>query len=241
MIQKIKIDKRLFLIGLTIFVVIVLDQTLKVWVKTHMTYGQKIPIFDLDWAYIYFVENPGMAFGILIGGEFGKLILSLFRILAVIFLSYYISLLIRLKVPLGLLVSFSLILAGAIGNIIDSAFYGMLFTASTARQVAEFLPLDGGYAAFLHGNVVDMFYFPVLELAGVYPRWIPGIGGAPYHYKFFKPVFNIADVAISIGVLNILLFQREFFKTHHHTEEEDGSTEVPFENDLDSPIEEQHN
>ena len=161
------------------------------------------------WARIRFVENPGMAFGIKIWGPYGKLILSLFRIVAVIFLIYFIRTLIRSKAPMGLLVSFSLILAGAIGNILDSAFYGLIFSASMEHttNVAVAFPEGGGYASFLHGKVVDMFYFPMWE--GHLPSWIPFFGGK--YFKFFNPIFNVADVSISLGVISILPFQRSFF------------------------------
>jgi len=161
------------------------------------------------WGRIKFVENPGMAFGMEIWGPYGKLILSLFRIIAVGFLIYFIRSLLASKASMGLLVSFSLILAGAIGNILDSAFYGLFFSASEIHinNVAEFLPDTGGYAGFLYGNVVDMFYFPIWE--GNLPSWIPFFGGK--YFKFFNPIFNVADVAISIGVISILLFQRSFF------------------------------
>lgn len=173
-----------------------------------MEYGEEIRLFGFDWALIHFVENNGMAFGITFGGEYGKLALSVFRIIAVGFLGYYLSVLIRGKVPFGLLVSFALILAGALGNIIDSAFYGMIFSESPYHGgYAELFPPGGGYSSFLHGKVVDMLYFPMFS--GFYPDWLPFVGGDPF--LFFKPVFNIADSSITIGVLNILLFQRAFF------------------------------
>ncbi len=173
-----------------------------------MQYLEEIQLFGLDWALLHFIENDGMAFGIIFPGDHGKLLLSLFRLLAVSFLIYFIRELIRLGAGNGLLISFSLILAGATGNILDSAFYGLFFSASTVHgPPAELFPPEGGYAGFLHGNVVDMFHFPVFK--GVYPYWIPWIGGKSY--QFFKPVFNIADVAITLGVLNILIFQRRYF------------------------------
>ena len=154
-------------------------------------------------------RNPGMAFGWKFGGEWGKLALSLFRILAVGLLIYYIRVLIREKVKFGLLVCFALILAGAIGNIIDSAFYGLLFSASTyhATVPAEFLPEGGGYGGFLLGKVVDMFYFPLFR--GTFPDWLPFWGGEPF--LFFRPVFNLADSAITVGIGAMLLFYRDFF------------------------------
>lgn len=205
---------------LIVFLVLLIDQALKVWVKTHMAYGQEIQIFGLDWALIHFVENNGMAFGISLGGNYGKLALSLFRLIAVGFLAYYIRILIRSKASFGLLVSFALILAGAIGNIIDSAFYGLIFSETPYHSgIAHLFPAEGGYAGLLHGKVVDMLYFPILK--GVFPAWLPFWGGESY--LFFKPVFNIADMSITLGVLNILIFQRSFFsgKVTENKEEEE--------------------
>ena len=190
--------------------VLVLDQALKIWVKTQMNYGDEIKIMGLDWALIHFVENNGMAFGISLGGEYGKLALSLFRIIAVGFLVYYLRLLVRSGVSAGLLVSFALILAGALGNILDSAFYGLIFSESPYHGgLAELFPEEGGYATFLHGKVVDMLYFPIIDT--YLPEWVPYWGGS--HFMFFKPVFNIADLSITLGVINILLFQRSFFSS----------------------------
>ena len=193
-----------------IFLVLFIDQCLKIWVKTHMNYGDEIKIFGLDWALIHFVENNGMAFGISLGGIYGKLALSLFRIIAVGFLIYYLRLLVRSNVSTGLLASFSLILAGALGNILDSAFYGLIFSDSPYHGgLAELFPEGGGYAGFLHGKVVDMLYFPIIDT--YFPEWVPYWGGS--HFMFFKPVFNIADLSITLGVINILLFQRSFFSS----------------------------
>ncbi len=200
--------KRSHIIIIIVLLVLFLDQALKVWVKTNMEYGEYFNLLGFDWARIHFVENPGMAFGIELGGDYGKLALSLFRIGAVFFLIYYIGELIKMKVSFGLLISFALILAGALGNILDSAIYGLIFSASEYHGgLAEFMPEGGGYASFLHGKVVDMLHFPLFE--GKFPEWLPMWGGE--HFEFFRPVFNLADTSITIGVLNIILFQRSFF------------------------------
>ncbi len=193
-----------------VLLVLIIDQSLKIWVKTNMEYGEEFSILGLSWAKFHFVENNGMAFGISLGGSYGKLILSLFRIVAVMGLAYYINLLAKAKASLGLLASFALILAGALGNIIDSAFYGLIFSASSFHGgLATMFPEGGGYAGFLYGKVVDMFYFPMFQ--GIFPDWMPFWGGEPY--LFFRPVFNVADVAISVGVISIILFHRSFFTT----------------------------
>ncbi len=187
----------LFLIG---------DQALKLWIKTTMAIGDSIYI--TDWFQLYFIENEGMAFGLKWGGAYGKLFLSLFRIFAVGVIGIFLTQLIRKKgSSIGLIISMSLIIAGAIGNILDSAFYGLLFSESSTRDIATFLPEAGGYAKFLHGHVVDMLYFPLYNQN--LPDWVPFIGGS--HVHFFRPIFNIADAAISLGVLSIILFHRHFF------------------------------
>ena len=202
--------KRSHIIFIIVLLVLFLDQALKIWVKTNMEYGEYFNLLGFDWARIHFVENPGMAFGIELGGDYGKLALSLFRIGAVFFLIYYIGELIKMKVSFGLLISFALILAGALGNILDSAFYGLVFSASEYHGgLAEFMPEGGGYSSFLHGKVVDMLHFPLFE--GKFPEWFPRWGGQ--HFEFFRPVFNLADTSITVGVLNIILFQRHFFAT----------------------------
>ena len=193
-------------VTLVVLVVLFLDQWLKFWVKLNFELGEEMPLFG-DWGRLLFIENPGMAFGIELPGNLGKLLLSVFRIVAVGFLIYYIRLLMQQGAKLGLLLCFGLILAGALGNIIDSAFYGLIFSSSYHGGVAEFLPEGGGYAGLLYGNVVDMFYFPLFR--GTFPDWLPGWGGDPF--VFFRPVFNLADAAISVGVVLLLLFHRDFF------------------------------
>ena len=192
--------KKLFTISL---VVIILDQILKIWVKTNMVLGQEFRIFD--WFIIHFTENNGMAFGMEFGGYTGKVILTLLRIIVVsIGIKYIYDL--RKNFSHITLVALGLILGGAIGNIIDSSFYGLIFNESY-NNVASFMPELGGYAPFLHGKVVDMFYFPLIN--SHFPNWIPFLGGD--HYIFFRPVFNIADAGISIGIFLILIFSRKEF------------------------------
>ncbi len=211
--------KKSIKVVIVVLSVLIVDQAFKVWIKTNLAYGQEIPILGLDWARLHFVENNGMAFGLSLGGFYGKLALSLFRITAVFVLSYYISLLIKAKAKMGLLISFALILAGAIGNIIDSAFYGIIFSESYHGNVATMFPEGGGYAGFLHGKVVDMLYFPLFE--GQFPEWFPFWGGD--NFLFFRPVFNVADMSITVGVASIILFHRSFFSTQEKTNDADDS------------------
>ena len=208
---------------LVILLIIFADQFLKIWVKTHMMLGQEHNILG-NWFIIHFLENNGMAFGLEIAGNFGKIILSIFRIIAVFGIGWYLLHLSKMNAPNGLILSISLVMAGAIGNIIDSAFYGMIFSDSYFR-VAEFLPEGGGYSSFLHGQVVDMFYFPIMK--GHYPSWFPF--RASQEFIFFRPVFNLADSSITCGVALILIFQKKFFKheksvTSETTESVDQST-----------------
>ncbi len=186
-----------------ILLVLFADQGLKVWVKLNFFYDSAIPILG-DKGYLHFIENRGMAFGMEFGGEWGKLLLTLFRIAAVSGIGYSLYRMIQRGAGTGLVISVSLILAGALGNIIDSTFYGTLFSSSTPFEKAVFLPADGGYAPLLHGAVVDMFYFPLWQ--GRLPEWLPLWGGD--HFVFFRPVFNIADAAITVGVAMFILVQR---------------------------------
>lgn len=208
-------------ITLLVLVVLLLDQGLKIWVKTNMGYGEEIMLIG-DWARLHFTENPGMAFGLELPEPFGKLILSLFRIVAVGGLIYYLRLLQKEGASLGLLASFALILAGAIGNILDSAFYGLIFSASGYHHtgLATMFPEAGGYAGFLYGKVVDMLYFPMFR--GHFPDWFPFWSGQPY--LFFRPVFNIADVAITTGVISIIVFHRSFFTAEEENTTTDATT-----------------
>lgn len=192
---------------LAIVLILLADQVLKFWIKLNMSLGQEFKIIG-DYAMIHFTENNGMAFGMEFGGEAGKLALTLFRIAAVCGIGYGVVYLIQKKYHRGLIMNLALIFAGAMGNIIDSTFYGLLFSESTYYEAAKFLPAGGGYASLFHGKVVDMFYLPILQ--GTYPAWFPFWGGD--EFIFFRPVFNVADSAISIGVVMILLYQKRYFK-----------------------------
>ena len=176
---------------LIIFSVLMIDQLIKYWVKTTLFIGEEIPVFG-NWFIIHFTENNGMAFGVELGGSYGKLALSLFRVIAVFGIAYILHQIIKRKYHFGLITSVCLVFAGALGNIIDSVFYGKIY----------------GYENWLHGRVVDMFYFPILR--GHYPSWFPLF--ANEEFIFFRPVFNFADAAISVGVICILIFQTTFLK-----------------------------
>ena len=191
---------------IVILLILIIDQTFKFWIKTHMILGQEYKILG-DWFIIHFTENNGMAFGMEFWGENGKIFLTLFRIAAVTGIGWYLNTLIKEQAPKMVIFSIAFIMGGALGNIIDSIFYGVIFDESF-YQLAEFLPDDGGYSTWLQGRVVDMLYFPILK--GSYPNWFPF--WADQQFIFFRPVFNIADSAITIGVAYILLFQRSFFK-----------------------------
>ena len=189
---------------LTILLIILADQSLKMLVKTHMTLYQQIPFLG-NWGILHFVENNGMAFGLSIPGSAGKILLTSFRIAAVVGIGFYLRHLIRLKAHNGLIITLSMVMAGALGNIIDSVFYGLIFSSSNPVEAATLFPEGGGYAPLLHGKVVDMFYFPIIK--GNYPDWFRG-GSS---FIFFRPVFNIADSSISVAVAIILFNQRRFF------------------------------
>ena len=182
-------------------VVILLDQIIKIWIKTTMAYGDHINVIG-DYFQLFFIENNGMAFGMELGGDWGKLALSLFRVFAVFGIAYYIYRLSRDKASKYLIAAMSLILAGALGNIIDSVFYGKIFSASYGNEVAVLFPPEGGYASWMHGKVVDMFYF-----TGRWPSWVPNVGGE----MIFPPIWNLADASITIGVALILIFYRQIF------------------------------
>ena len=193
-----------------IMLLLLLDQVLKIWIQTHLQLHESIEI--TPWFYLYFTENPGMAFGIEV---IGKLFLSLFRIVAVGFIGYYLYKLVKANQSFGFIACISMILAGAVGNIIDSVFYGVVFDHSYG-QVATFLPAEGGYDTWLHGKVVDMFYFPLIQTH--FPDWFPLWGGE--EFIFFRPIFNLADSAICVGVFLLLLFYRQTLSDSLSTEKD---------------------
>jgi signal peptidase II len=186
--------------ALIVVVVLLVDQLIKIWVKTNMTLHEQIEI--LSWFKIVFIENNGMAYGMEIGS---KLLLSLFRVVAISVLGYYIIGQVKRQARWGYLVCLSMIFAGAIGNLLDSMFYGLIFNASSEFYTSYFVPFGSGYAPFLMGKVVDMFYFPLIVTT--WPDWVPMVGGNPY--VFFSPIFNFADASISVGVVILLLFYRK--------------------------------
>ena len=190
------------------------DQTLKILVKTNMPLYQQIPFLG-NWGILHFVENNGMAFGMSLPGDWGKILLTSFRIVAVIGIGFYMRQLIQLKAHTGLILTLAMVMAGALGNIIDSLFYGIIFNESTPFQIATMFPEGGGYSSLLHGKVVDMFYFPMIK--GNYPDWFKN-GSS---FIFFRPVFNIADSSITVAVSLILLNQKRFFR-HVATKEEEA-------------------
>jgi signal peptidase II len=200
---------------LIIMLLLILDQALKIWIKTNMELGAKIEI--TPWFWIYFTENPGMAFGIEI---MSKLFLTLFRLVAVVFIAYYIYKIVRSNYKFAYIACIALIFAGAIGNIVDSVFYGVLFDHSVG-QVASFMPENGGYATLLHGKVVDMLYFPLVET--VLPEWIPVWGGE--EFIFFRPIFNLADSAICVGVFVLFIFFRHTLSKSLSKEEKEKDAE----------------
>ena len=201
MISKGPIITKGRLATLIVVAILLIDQAIKIWVKTSMCLHESIHV--TDWFYITFIENNGMAFGMQLGS---KLILSLFRVVAIVALTYYIWLEVTKRKPrTGYIVCLAMVLAGAAGNLIDSLFYGLIFNESSPYYVSYFVPFGTGYAPMLMGKVVDMFYFPLIETD--WPMWMPFVGGE--HFVFFSPVFNFADASISVSVVLLLLFYRE--------------------------------
>jgi signal peptidase II len=198
---------------LLVFIILLIDQLIKLWVKSNMYLGQEIVLFP-NWGIIHFTENNGMAFGMELEGSYGKLLLSSFRVLAITGLGYYLFWLVKNKENRGYIYCIAMVFAGALGNLLDSAFYGLLFNESY-NQVATLFPSEGGYAPFLFGRVVDMFYFPMLH--GHFPAWLPFWGGEDF--IFFRPVFNFADFSISMGVGLIILNQKKYFAENKNESE----------------------
>ena len=196
-------------ISIFVILLLIIDQVSKIVVKTNMTIGESIPVLG-NWFQIFFIENPGMAFGMQFGGSFGKIALTLLRIALVTFLIIYVRrLLKRGETPTGVLIGISLVMVGALGNIVDSLFYGVIFGESSYGQVAEFFPEGGGYAPLFMGKVVDMLYFPIIDTT--LPDWLPIWGGKDF--LFFSPVFNFADTCISVGALYMIIFKWKYLST----------------------------
>ena len=194
------VSKKAFWAITVILIILLADQIVKIWVKTNFVLGEDYQI--TSWFHIRFIENDGMAMGIKV---IGKLFLSIFRIIASFAIAYYVYLLIRNNFNLSYIILVSMIFAGAAGNIIDSVFYGVIFSESTYSQVAILFPQGGGYGSWLHGEVVDMFYFPLFKF--IWPSWIPLVGGS--EFEFFRYIFNVADASISVGIVTLLLFFRK--------------------------------
>jgi len=216
-----------------IIIILLIDQISKIYIKTNFVLSEEIKVFGLDWFRIHFLENNGMAWGKEFGGRSGKLFLTLFRLVAISGIGYWLYGAIKNNSHKILIVAISFIFAGALGNIIDSIFYGIFFDDSF-RQVATFLPPEGGYDSLFHGKVVDMLYFPVIDtmlpdwlpgMSFTIPDWLPILGGNNYsffvnrHFTFFDPVFNVADTAISTGVAMLIVFNKKVFP--HKTEEKE--------------------
>lgn len=205
-----------------ILLILIADQALKIWIKTSFPFGHVMDVMGIPWFKLYFIENEGMAWGWKFGGEWGKMILTLFRLVAVIFGTWYLGKLIRQNYSKGFIICACLIYAGAVGNLIDSLFYGLIFEDSSYVHVAKMFP-EEGYAGFLHGRVVDMLYFPMVR--STFPDWIPFVGG--HEFEFFSPIFNIADASISIGVITLLVFQKRFFQKRSEREEPAAAQSSP--------------
>lgn len=199
-----------------IFIILFLDQTLKIWIKTNMYLGEEFSIIG-NWCRIHFIENKGMAFGMAFGGDIGKFLLTLFRVIASILIFVYLKRIIARKDSMLTVYSMTLIFAGAVGNIIDSIFYGVIFSESTFFNIAQIFPPEGAYGTFFHGKVVDMFYLPIIDTT--YPSWFPFVGGEPF--SFFNAIFNIADISISVGVCLLVISLIFFPKKNDKANEEE--------------------
>jgi signal peptidase II len=204
--------------------IIIVDQALKIWIKINYPEGPVMHVLGLSWFRLHFIENPGMAWGWKFGNEAGKMILTLFRLAAVVFGTWYLGRIVKQKYKRGFIICAALIYAGALGNLLDSMFYGMMFDKGLHYDSAinDYVRYAGvahfsshGYATFLHGSVVDMLYFPIVS--GNFPHWFPFVGGDSF--EFFSPIFNVADASISTGVITLLIFQRRFFRKRHSGQE----------------------
>jgi signal peptidase II len=209
---------------LLIFILVFIDQAIKIYIKTNFYYGQEIRLMGLSWIRLHFLENPGMAWGLKLGkGDVAKLVLTLFRLAAVIWGVFYVKKIIQRHNHKGFILSVALIYAGAMGNLIDSLFYGIIFEKSDpiVLNIARAFPPEGGYAGLMYGHVVDMWYFPVIRTT--LPEWLPFWGGE--FFEFFSPVFNTADVWVSTGIISILIFQKKFFRhsDSHKLQEASGT------------------
>lgn len=195
-------------VALLIIFILVIDQALKIYIKTHYLLGEEHKVIG-SWFRLHFIENEGMAWGLQFGGGIGKILLTLFRLVAVILGTFYLRSIIRKKYHVGFIVCAALIYSGAFGNLIDSMFYGLIFSNSNPFSIATLFPPGGGYASFFHGQVVDMLYFPIIHTH--YPSWFPVKSWRGDEFEFFSPVFNLADSSISIGVIALLIWQKKFF------------------------------
>jgi len=230
--------KAVILIAIILFI----DQFSKIWLKTHFELGQEINVLGLDWFRIHFLENYGMAWGTEFGGKNGKFFLTLFRLFAITGIGYWLYKSVKNAAPKILIIAIALIFAGALGNIVDSVFYGVIFGDSEG-QVATFLPEEGGYGTLFHGKVVDMFYFPIIQNAELpswipaisfeWPSWLPFVGGSNFelfvdrHFTFFQYIFNVADAAITAGVMVLLLFNKRAFPKGEKENESKDFIEPP--------------
>lgn len=205
---------------LLISAILIVDQIIKIWIKTNMMLGEEFLVFGQEWFRIHFVENNGMAFGIeMLGGSVGKLFLSLFRIVAIGAIGYFLHKLCKGGYSTFLIICVSMVFAGAVGNVIDCIFYGVVFDTSLGH-VASFLPEAGGYSTWMQGRVVDMFYFPLID--SYFPEWFPIWGGE--HFLFFRPVFNFADASISVGIALLVLFSRNELSNALNSDKEPEKT-----------------